>query len=351
MKLGDICSFDYGKPLKEENRIEGEYPVFGSNGIVGYHNEYIVEAPFLVIGRKGTAGAVHYSDKNGFPIDTTFFVKLSNEDKIDTKYLYRILKNAELAKLSEQAGVPGLNRNDAYEFQIPLPPLEVQRNIVAEIESYQKIIDGARQVVENYKPRISVNPKWEVVELGSVLKFIGSGATPLGGKAVYKNKGVMFIRSQNVLWGISDYSDAVFIEGKTHDEMKRSQVKKNDVLLNITGASIGRCSIFEENYEANVNQHVTILRTKEEILPKYLMNVILSANVQSQIWTIQSGGTRQALNYEQIKELHISLPSLSEQTAIIQRIEEEKILVNTNKKLVEIFEGKIKAKISEVWGE
>jgi type I restriction enzyme M protein len=80
--IGDVCTFEYGKSLKAEDRIEGEYPVFGSNGIVGYHNEYLVEAPFLVVGRKGSAGEVHYSEKNGFPIDTTFYIELENEDKV-----------------------------------------------------------------------------------------------------------------------------------------------------------------------------------------------------------------------------------------------------------------------------
>ena len=103
--IGDICTFEYGKPLKAENRIEGEYPVFGSNGIVGYHNECLVEAPFLIVGRKGSAGEVHYSNKNGFPIDTTFYVKLENEDKVILDYLFHVLKSLDLQSVNTQAGV------------------------------------------------------------------------------------------------------------------------------------------------------------------------------------------------------------------------------------------------------
>ena len=87
VKLGEVCAFEYGKPLKEENRVSGDYPVYGSNGIVGYHNNFLVEAPFIVVGRKGSAGSVHFSKKNGFPIDTTFFIKLKNEDRVLLKYL------------------------------------------------------------------------------------------------------------------------------------------------------------------------------------------------------------------------------------------------------------------------
>lgn len=124
VELGEVCEFEYGKPLKEEDRITGEYPVFGSNGIVGYHNTFLVEKPFIIVGRKGSAGSVHYSELSGYPIDTTFFVKLKKEDKVNLKYLYNILKSLDLKNVNTQAGVPGLNRNDAYKLQIPLPPLK-----------------------------------------------------------------------------------------------------------------------------------------------------------------------------------------------------------------------------------
>lgn len=78
-------------------------------------------------------------------------------------------------------------------LKIPLPPLEIQKEIVAEIEGYQKIIDGARTVVENYKPHIRIEPEWEVMELGGVLNFVSSGATPKGGKNIYRNEGILFI--------------------------------------------------------------------------------------------------------------------------------------------------------------
>lgn len=188
-----------------------------------------------------------------------------------------------------------------------------------------------------------------MVELGEVLSFVGSGVTPLGGKDVYKNSGILFIRSQNVLWGNPDFSDAVFIDEITHKEMKRSKVQKNDVLLNITGASIGRCCIFQEEFEANVNQHVTILRTNKNVLPNFLMHCLISKPVQDQIWSIQSGGTRQALNYQQIKILQIPLPSPSIQQEIVNGIQQEQQLVNANKELIKIYEQKIKDEINKLW--
>ena len=126
MELGNICTLEYGKPLKEQDRKGGDYPVFGSNGVVGYHNEPLVKGPFIIVGRKGTAGATNWSEIDGFPIDTAFYVRLKDKETTNLKYLFFVLSKSELGKINTQAGVPGLNRNDAYKVKIPLPPLETQ---------------------------------------------------------------------------------------------------------------------------------------------------------------------------------------------------------------------------------
>ncbi|MGA9396669.1 MAG: restriction endonuclease subunit S, partial [Anaerolineaceae bacterium] len=155
--------FEYGKPLKSDNRVQGDYPVFGSNGIVGYHNSYLVEAPFIIVGRKGSAGEVHYSEKNGYPIDTTFFIKLKNENRITLKYLFYVLKSLNLRSVNTQAGVPGLNRNDAYKIDISLPPLEYQNEITALIEHVRDIVEGNRELIQFYEKKIEkvIEQVWE----------------------------------------------------------------------------------------------------------------------------------------------------------------------------------------------
>ena len=163
VELGEICSFEYGKPLKEENRIAGEYLVFGSNGAVGTHNEYLVEAPFIVIGRKGSAGSVHYSEINGFPIDTTFYIKIQEQNKVNQKFLFHLLQTLDLKNLNTQAGVPGLNRNDAYKLKIPLPPLSIQKEIVEKIEGFQEEIKNYELRIKEKQEAIKaeINKLWE----------------------------------------------------------------------------------------------------------------------------------------------------------------------------------------------
>jgi len=154
VELGKICTFEYGKPLKEIDRKGGEYPVYGSNGIVGYHNEYLVKGPFIIVGRKGTAGAVVYSEKSGFPIDTTFYIQLKDQ-KVDLKFLYLIMATLNLGKVNIQAGVPGLNRNDAYKVKIPLPPLEIQKQLVGEMEEQKKIIEANKKLIGIMEQKIT----------------------------------------------------------------------------------------------------------------------------------------------------------------------------------------------------
>jgi len=273
--------------------------------------------------------------------------------RVVPEYLYYLLKyrTEYLVSLSVGGAQPNISQKIIKDLEIPLPPTAVQAEIVAEIESYQKIIDGARQVVENYRPRIPINPDWPLVELGELLNFVGSGATPLGGKDNYLKEGILFIRSQNVLWGEADFSDAVFIDEQTHQDMSRSHVCKDDVLLNITGASIGRSAVYELEREANVNQHVTILRTKPELKSNFLMQYLISPVMQSQIMAVQSGASRQALNYTQIRRLKIPLPDLAVQKQIVAEIEEEQALVQANRQLITCFEQKIKDRIARVWGE
>jgi type I restriction enzyme S subunit len=134
--------------------------------------------------------------------------------------------------------------------------------------------------------------------------------------------------------------------------MSRSKVMKNDVLLNITGASIGRCAMYNIDDEANVNQHVAIIRVLgDKISPHFLTTIINDSYIQNHINRVQAGGSREALNYTQIKQFEIPLPPLSIQQEIVTQIQAEQEMVNANKKLIEIYEQKIKDKIGEVWGE
>src|ERR1041385_7228156 len=161
--------------------------------------------------------------------------------------------------------------------------------------------------------------------LGPLSLLISSGSTPLGGEAVYLDSGpVALIRSQNVRMNALDLSDVAFISEELNDGMQRSVVARGDVLLNITGASIGRVAHFDSEQRANVNQHVCIIRPKPGVLEsRYLTYFLSSPEIQHDINNRhQHGGTRQALTFSQIANFEIPVPQFSDQRRIADILDE-----------------------------
>ncbi|MFS2387828.1 restriction endonuclease subunit S [Bacteroides fragilis] len=185
--------------------------------------------------------------------------------------------------------------------------------------------------------------EWKKCTIGELAIKVGSGVTPRGGESVYKMDGHPFVRSQNVGLGHLILDDIAFIDEETHLRQKSTELKLEDVLLNITGASIGRSALVNEQVVGgNVNQHVCIIRTKESLIPSFLCNFLLSNYGQRQIDSFQAGGNRQGLNFEQIKSIKIAIPSTKEQTKVaklLQLIEER---IATQNKIIEKLQSLIK---------
>ncbi len=129
-KLGDICEFAYGKGLKEDERQAGSIPVYGSNGQIGWHNEYLVKGPGIVVGRKGNPGIVTWAQNDFIPIDTTFYV-VPKEAKTSLYWLYYTLISLNLPDLGADSAVPGLNRNIAYMSDVDYPPHDLMNKFDA----------------------------------------------------------------------------------------------------------------------------------------------------------------------------------------------------------------------------
>ncbi|TQE88512.1 restriction endonuclease subunit S [Ureibacillus terrenus] len=122
-EVGEVIDLAYGKALKQSDRKEGDIPVYGSSGIVGYHNESLVSGPGVVVGRKGNVGTVMWVDEDFYPIDTTFYVV--TKKGINLFYVYMVLKNKNLSSLGSDSAVPGINRNIVYKQKILIPPEHV----------------------------------------------------------------------------------------------------------------------------------------------------------------------------------------------------------------------------------
>lgn len=157
---------------------------------------------------------------------------------------------------------------------------------------------------------------WEQRKLQNITSKIGSGKTPLGGEKAYTTSGVPLIRSQNIYGNKVDLSDVVYIDQDVDESMSNSRVYQDDVLLNITGASIGRSAVYPFRKNANVNQHVCIIRLADRFNSNFLQMHLSSDYGQKQINESQAGGARQGLNFEQIGKMYFDFPKIKEQDKI-----------------------------------
>ena len=256
------------------------------------------------------------------------------------------LINNELAKIAKEGGrnhgLLNVGVNEFFEsVQMVCPHPDEQQKIADCLTSLDNLITAHAEKLETLKrhkkglmqalfpadgeslprlrfPEFETAPPWEISKLNDKVSKVGSGITPRGGSDNYKIKGRHFIRSQNVGWGKLILDDVVFIDEKTHATFKATELQQNDVLLNITGASIGRsaCASLEVS-GGNVNQHVCIIRTiPKELCPFYLNQFIISKLGQKRIDDFQAGGNRQGLNFAQVRSMPIPMPQYKEQQKI-----------------------------------
>ncbi len=246
-------------------------------------------------------------------------------------------------------------------MKIVLPPVEEQKFIatfldretakidalVAEQQRLIELLKEKRQAVISHAVTKGLDPDvpmkdsgveclgelpehWEIKRLGFICQKIGSGKTPLGGSATYIDNGILFIRSQNVYDEGLRIDDVVYISEQTDSEMSSSRVSPGDILLNITGASLGRtCLVPDDFVPANVNQHVCIIRLVENKLRSYIAMVMKSNFIKMQIDASQNGAAREGLNFEQISKLSFGFPPVDEQAQIVAFLDSETAKLDT----------------------
>lgn len=152
-KIKRRMSFVYGSALKEEDRIDGEFNVYGSNGIVGSHEFAITEGETIIIGRKGTAGALNYSYEPCYPIDTAYFIdKTATEANI--RFLFYALQTLDLDKMNEDSAVPGLSRENAYQKQLAFPPKAEQTELAEHLDDFCNKISKEKKIIEQQMEKL-----------------------------------------------------------------------------------------------------------------------------------------------------------------------------------------------------
>jgi len=166
-KLKDVVKVHYGKGLPKSERVEkGEYFAYGSNGPIYKTSKILVKYPTIIIGRKGAAGALYLVKEPSYPIDTTFYTEIKNQNELNLDFLYFLLQTLNLQHLAIITAVPGINRDSLYNLKIPLPPIETQRKIVEKLSAVQeykkKLLEQKQKLQELFDSVLNKSFKGEL---------------------------------------------------------------------------------------------------------------------------------------------------------------------------------------------
>ncbi|MCL1987678.1 MAG: N-6 DNA methylase [Firmicutes bacterium] len=271
----------------------------------------------------------------------------SKDAILNSKYFFYVLRAADekLQQFSSGSTFAAINKNDVEKFKIPLPSLEMQQQIVDELDGYQRIIDGAKSVVESYSPTFSIKPEWDVVALSDVCSF------EYGYTDVAMDKGnARFVRITDIdSRGMLSNSDAKYVNIK--DENKKFLLETNDVLVARIGSTYGKTLLFTSKERSIFASYLIRLRFNAKILPKYYWCFAQSENYWSQAKHLVTGGGQPQFNANTLKLIKLPIPPVDVQSQIIAQIEQEQAIIEPSKQVIEVFTKKMQNRINEIWGE
>ena len=348
------------KPLKKANRVEGRYPYYGATGVIDYVNDFIFEEQLVLIGEDGAKWGS--GENSAFIADGQYWVNnhahvvRPKRDKLLDVYLTNVLNFMDLNPFITGVTVPKLNQANLLDIEIPLPPLEVQQQIIDELEGYQKIIDGCRQVVENYKPTIDIDPSWETVSFDSApIEIIDGdrGKNYPSGTDFFDEGHCLFLNTKNVRPDGFDFSETMFITQQKDEQLRKGKLKRYDVLLTTRG-TVGNTAYFSDEVEyehLRINSGMLIFRcVSESVDSEYLFYFFQSKNCSDQFKQLMSGSAQPQLPISSLKNALIPIPPIEEQKAVVKSIKMEQETIDGNKRLLQNYTQKIQYRISKVWG-
>lgn len=380
--IGNLVSFEYGSALRADSRTGSGFGVYGANGVVGRHETALVSGPGIIIGRKGTVGAVRWSDGDFWPIDTTYWVQPLVD--VDLRWVFEALSRVGLDSLDSSTGVPGLNRRDAYEQSVLVPPLEEQRRIAEILDTLDEAIQATERVIAKHERIRSglasdlltgnggdahnnrtsgswttggfrrevrhdsnlpgVLPSgWSVQRLGAIGSFFrGSG----GPKRDEVDDGFPCVRYGDLY----TFHDSSIRDTRSRISVDRTEsytkLEYGDLLFAGSGETldeIGKSAVNLMRERAYCGGDVIILRPEIEIIPSFLGYVADSTSSRVQKSRMGSGSTVMHIYSDQLRNLTVWVPPLEEQWRIAEILDTADETIQTNaeelKKLQQLRSG------------
>ena len=376
-KLSEIAEITAGNsaPQGKEYFREGNLPFVRTSDVGIVH----LSASFSGSADKINKRAVDKLNLRLFPVDTILFPKsgastflnhrvilaeqayvsshlaciICDKNKALPRYIYWFLCQVDARQITPDQAYPSLRLTEIGNIDIPLPPLEVQKEIVAEIEGYQKVIDGARAVIDNYKPQIPIDPEWEMVELAKIIDELESGVSVNSTNRKIVDSEVGILKTSCVTNGLFDPNEHKTVLPEEHEKV-RCPVRGNTIIISRmnTEALVGANAFIPESHP-NLYLPDRLWQTvisRNDIDVRYLQILLSSKDFREKISALCGGtsGSMKNISKKQLLTLKVPLPPIETQQAIVVEIEAEQALVNANRELIERFEKKIHSAIARV---
>ena len=343
--LGKFVIIKTGKLDANASSPNGSYPFFTCSKEPLLISTYSYDCECVLVAGNGDLNVKYYKGKFD-AYQRTYIIESKDKDLLSLKYLYFFIDSKMNYIRNQSIGgvIKYIKLGDLTSLKIRLPNIQTQHQIATTLNKASELTTLRKKQLQEldtlaesvfydmFGDPVKNEKGWKCESLEFLASKIGSGATPKGGNASYKNSGINLIRSLNVHNKKFQYKDLAHIDDIQAEKLKNVMVQKDDVLLNITGASVARCCIVPNDLiPARVNQHVCIIRTNNNIVPLFLESVLTSEQYQNELLRLgkSNGATREALTKSDVEELLIPLPPLPLQTrfaTIIEKIEQQKSL-------------------------
>ena len=346
VKLGDVCD-KVSSNIRQKDIIDGSgnYPIYGAAGKLGLVDFYQQDNSYIGVVKDGAGiGRTVLLPPKSSVIGTMQY--LIPKENVLLEYLYYVVKHMHLEKFQTGATIPHIYFKDYKNVTFDLVPIERQKQIVEQFSKIERILQVREQQLSNLDTLVKArfvemfgDPccnqlNWKCKKLNEITSKIGSGATPKGGKESYVVNGVSFVRSLNVYDGNFVYKNLAHLTQEQASQLQNVTLEKDDVLINITGASVARsCIVPNDILPARVNQHVSILRPNlENVNPVFLNQLLISYNFKNKLLNLGSAGgaTRQAITKQQLEDLEIILPPIELQNqfaSFVQQVDKSKVAI------------------------
>lgn len=353
--LGELCEIldSRRRPITKSDRKAGPIPYYGATGIVDYVEGHLFDEPLVLVGEDGAKWGA--GEQSAFAImgktwvNNHAHVLRPDRSRILDGFLIAILNRMNLMEYVTGVTVPKLNQANLREIPIPLPPLEEQRRIVAEIEGYQKVLDGARQILDCYIPRVEVSPEWVTTEIAEVAEFKnGVNYSKESAGVGIKVLGVRHFQS-HVVAPLDDLDeinpDGILSKGHVLEDGDLIFVRSNG-----SKELVGRCLLVQPNGLRVTHSAFTIRMRldRKRCEPKFYAFLLRLPEYRAQM--MGGGANINNLSQDILKAIEIPLPPLAEQRRIVAELDAEAAQMEAVRGLIPRFEGKIQRVLDRVWG-